>query len=836
LDRTFRLLAAVLAMAIFASLAQSASAATPSKGRGGKVTIEIVDGSQAKALKRGVKVRVESRRRHVRVQLGSSTYDAPRFSDDGKPAQVRLGADGVGKRKLKLSRPAKRAYAGCEERTLRVRGSGGADQMLMKRDTKSCRPKKVNLSASNRCDFIGAQKGSLCLLPFPDDYYTVKDKGTVTGRRIDLRTASMPANADGVHMDADPYGLNDGFSPGQPIVVKVPGLDTPAALEKTGSVRLTKLSDYARPDAPIVVIDANTEERWPIWTEIDAKAEDPGRAALLIHPARNFDSGHRYIVVMRNLKNSKGKTLKAPEGFRYFRDALPTKKRKIKRQRGRFDSLFNTLRQTGIDRSDLYLTWDFTVASDENIAGRLLHMRDDAYGQLGDDSLTDLQAQGGAPEFQLNPQVVPEGETPGVTDYTSAEDPDMARRVAGTFTVPCYLAPDCDTGVPGGTFDLDETGMPVQHGTYTADFVCMIPRTAVDGGNAVRPSLYGHGLLGGPGETVSDPQKTLGNDHGFAFCGTSQIGLSSADVPLALTVLGEMGKFPQVADRLQQGLLDEMMLGRLMISPGGFATDPAFHVNDSQPVGSSPYVIDPARLYYNGNSQGAIGGGAFVATSPDVTRGSLGVGGMNYSVLLNRSVDFDKYAQLGFEPAYPDELAQPLVLSLIQMLWDRGESNGYAHRMTDHPLPDTPAHEVLMNVAFGDHQVSNFAADTMARTIGAKVHSPVVYDGRWPGVEPVFDVPRIGAYPFTRSALVYWDSGPVRPNPTPSGETTGPQLGTDPPPIENVPNTSGQDPHELPRRTAAEQQMISDFLQPNLQSHIDDECAGPCYDYTFSGP
>ena len=52
-------------------------------------------------------------------------------------------------------------------------------------------------------------------------------------------------------------------------------------------------------------------------------------------------------------------------------------------------------------------------------------------------------------------------------------------------------------------------------------------------------------------------------------------------------------------------------------------------------------VIDTTRLYYDGNSQGGIMGGALVAVSPDIERGALGVPGMNYSTLLQRSVDFE---------------------------------------------------------------------------------------------------------------------------------------------------------------------------------------------------
>jgi hypothetical protein len=218
--------------------------------------------------------------------------------------------------------------------------------------------------------------------------------------------------------------------------------------------------------------------------------------------------------------------------------------------------------------------------------------------------------------------------------------------------------------------------------------------------------------------------------------------------------------------------------------------------------------------------------------APDWTRASLGVPAMNYSVLLNRSVDFDTY-KLFLDPAYPNPMTQQLALSLIQMLWDRSEPNGYAHRMTTDPLPNTPPHQVLMNVALGDHQVTNYQADVEARTIGAQIHAPVVYDGRWPNFDVAWDIPRIASYPFAGSAIVYWDGGPVRPDPMNPGQV----LGSDVPPLGNVANKSGKDPHGLPRIEPAEQQMVSDFLRPDAASSISDTCnGGPCFDGGFTGP
>ena len=120
-----------------------------------------------------------------------------------------------------------------------------------------------------------------------------------------------------------------------------------------------------------------------------------------------------------------------------------------------------------------------------------------------------------------------------------------------------------------------------------------------------------------------------------------------------------------------------------MIHRQGFSSHPAFHVNGTL---GTPSVIDRSQLYYDGNSQGGIMGGALTAVSPDFTRAALGVAAMRYSLLLPRSVPFDAFAAVLY-PRYPNELARPLMYSLIQMLWDRGEPNGYAHRMTDCRCP-----------------------------------------------------------------------------------------------------------------------------------------------------
>ena len=64
------------------------------------------------------------------------------------------------------------------------------------------------------------------------------------------------------------------------------------------------------------------------------------------------------------------------------------------------------------------------------------------------------------------------------------------------------------------------------------------------------------------------------------------------------------------------------------------------------------------------------------------------------------------------------------------MLWDRGETDGWAHARHDDPPPNTPPHTVLMHVAVGDHQVANAMSDVEARTIGARAYRPAFDAGR----------------------------------------------------------------------------------------------------------
>jgi hypothetical protein len=669
-----------------------------------------------------------------------------------------------------------------------------------------------------RCDPFDP---SVCLQPWPNDYFTVADHTTDTGVRVNLDLASMPRNAAGKPIDPTDFNRNDGFSPGQEIVTHVPALDNPSAFNRTRAVPITDIARTYDRNAPIVVLNADTGKRHLIWSELDANASDPASTNLLVRPAVNFDEGGHYIVALRFLKDSAGRTIRAQDAFRTYRDRIATSDPVVEARRKHMEDIFKTLKKAGIRRQDLFLAWDFTVASERNLSERMLSIRNDAFAQLGDTNLTDLTVQGGSPPFEVTK--VTDYQPCGSDGCQSGESDRLLRQVEGRVIVPCYLnAAGCP---PGSQFAYGLDGLPLRipGNVDPANFVCIIPRSTVSGGTVApaRPSLYGHGLLGTASQVSGGAIQALASEHNILLCASDWIGLAQEDIPNAVAILGDISHFSSLADRSQQGMLNFLYLGRTLINPLGFSTDPAFQWN-GQPL------IDTSRLYYDGGSQGGIMGGSLTAVAPDFTRAALGVPGMNYSTLLQRSVDFDEFAPVLYN-AYPNEIERQLIFSLIQMLWDRAEANGYAHHITDDPLPNTPPHKVLLDMAYGDHQVTNWATAVEARTIGARIRLPALDPGRSNETIPFYGIPAVQSWPFDGSLFEVWDVGPLR--------TVGGQVkGTPPPPEENVPNREGVDPHgpDASEQPTARTQ-ISDFLKPD-GSFIDVCGPSPCYLDGWTGP
>ena len=871
---------------------------------------QVLTSSQRNAVRLGyVRVHIRSPAAgRLRVGARARRADGGRTYRITKVRTVRLRR-GAKTLRLRLTRAGRSLLGSCRALVIdsRARSRGrrfGAKPLAVRRDPGRCAasggrygsPKDISappadpkplgaLSTANsdRCDFLDP---AVCLYPWPNDHFTTTDGSKDTGRRLNLNLQSMPRNRAQKPIDPTDQNRADGFSPGNMIVTRVPGLDSQQAFENTGAVPIWDPVRSFDPDQPVVVINARTGQRHLIWAEVDSNPADKANRTLIIRPAKNFEEGERYIVALRRLRGANGNLLEPREEFRAYRDGITTQNAAIEARRAHYDGMFQTLGTAGIAREDLYLAWDFTAASRRSLSVRMLSIRDDAFGQaplpaglppniaggLGDSNLADLRipAQGSPPPVMV-PNLLK------VTDFTLEQDSRIARKVEGKVYVPCYLFPTCD---PGSRFQLGQNGLPQRNLLpHQAAFTCHIPRVALGAGAGnARISLYGHGLLGSRGEIGQGQLKDFGQEKNVVFCSVDWIGMACADVeipdpddptgfmegiladiadgrppnvpncdlPNVLTILQDLSQFPTLADRVQQGMLNFLYVGRLMAHPQGLGALPAFKVN-GQTILDTTHPDGRTHLNYDGNSQGGIIGGALAAVAVDHERAVLGVPGMNYSTLLRRSVDFDAYAEGNFEGVetelgmydnYPTEIDRPLMLSLIQLLWDRAEANGYAQHMTDDPYPNTPAHDVLLHVGFGDHQVADVSAEVEARTIGARLHRPGLdadrprYLGRSAPEKELswYGLPAI-QYPYDGSGLVFWDIGPLRPG---GCEAPGPPdcAGTPPPPPGNVPPRTGVDPHEFPRRSAAARTQKSAFFDGSL---IDVCAGGPCYAGTWTG-
>ncbi len=664
-----------------------------------------------------------------------------------------------------------------------------------------------------------------CGFPFPNDYYTRPDPDSPTGLRVALPSEAMPRSFVGAPVIPDKWNVLDGFSVGPMLLTVAPDVD----LERSGAPLQIDIARSLDPDSPILLIDADTGERQLMWAERDVGGIVSQEQPLILRVGKNLPNGRRFVVAMRHLVDAAGQPVEADPVFAAYRDRTSLSTPAREARRAHMEDLFAVLADAGIARKDLVLAWDFTVQSAESVAGKLLHMRDDAFGILGDAS----------PAFR-------------VTSVEEPLDSQIFRRVNGTFDVPLYMT---DGGAPRSLLRLGPDGMPVNEGdVFTANFRCIIPFAATTDGAApavpARPSLYGHGLLGSERETSAGNVRDMAAEHNFVFCGTRWTGMEEDDFDTALAIIADFSNFPMFPERLHQGMLNGLFLGRLMIHPDGFSSDAAFQVGGEA-------LIDRSELFYDGNSQGAIAGGALAAIAQDFTRAVLGVPGMNYSTLLRRSIDFDSFNTF-FEAAYQNGFDRVFLLSMAEMLWEQAELNGHANHLTRDTYRDTPPKKILFQMAFGDHQTANVSVEVAARSLGARIHQPALSPNKVvPERQPYFGIPPIhpsgngvargwelratrpggqgrghGPSPaaahsrFDGSALVVWDSG----NPAPPAANTPPRLTESDPEWDDLfecPKNFGGDPHECPRRQPAARLQKSEFLRTN--GAVVDVCGGgPC--------
>jgi hypothetical protein len=559
----------------------------------------------------------------------------------------------------------------------------------------------MSLQTADECNPMGETN---CIIAWPSSIYQVEDDTTLTGWRLDIPEGALPTSADGHAIDPTPFNLRDGFSASAPILLAFPNSVDPSNL-----VHYLDYGASITDASPTIILDMDNGGRVVHFAEIDVPEPEPASSqTLYLRFANRLLPGTRYAVgIRKTLVDRDGADLPIPEGYQAILDGTVTNHPLLERMRPRYDAIFAAFEAEGIDpRTELVVAFDFVTASDETMQSWVLSARDTAMSVMGD--------AGANLSFAIE-----------------SDDPDndarIRRRIEGTMTAPLFLTQD---GIykPGTELALDTAGMPQMQGMYDIPFDAIIPECAYSAKAPVPMMIYGHGLLG-----TSD-QAAGRRDEADALCmvvvGTDMRGMSSQDTPNVIHALNDLNKANWIFGALVQGIVNHIALEHAIRGP---MAETLFTDDE----GAS--LVDPTQVYYYGLSQGHIFGSTFMAYDPFIERGVVGVGGANYSMMLERSLDWPTY-KTTLIGAYPDALEVTIGIHLMQMTTSPDFGS----------VPGTPDKQLLMHLSMGDDEVPNIATEFQARTMGAPVLGPSPY-------EP-YGIPEVTG-PIQGSALVIYDGG-----------------------------------------------------------------------------
>lgn len=596
-----------------------------------------------------------------------------------------------------------------------------------------------------------------CALPWPSNLY-LAPANTPTGVALQFSAGSLPRNDDGDPIDPTIFDGLDGYGLGPPIIVSFDNLDF------SGLADEEHIEASLAEDAKILLFEVqeSTMSRVPYFAELDSRGTD-GSRLLYVRPAQILKEASRYIVAFRGLNSLDGAPVQTSTSFEALKRNETSDVPELAWRQEGFNDVFDRLQAQGVERAPLQLAWDFRTGSSAGLHGRMLHMRDDAFAAVGPDG----------PPLTIED-----------IDYpTPAENPDIAFEIRAELEVPSYLR----RTLRGTRLRLDDQGRPERQRTRRVDVWIRVPRSAVETQEPHALVQFGHGLLQ-RGNQVEDAHfGRLANQHRFILFACDLDGMSRLELIAVFGLLGDLTRFPVLADTLHQGLLNYLLLARSMKQQ--FASLPQIQALNL-PIGD--------QMYYFGVSQGGIFGASYMALSQDIVRGHLGVPGNNYSTMLGRSVDFEPFFAV-LERNYETPAAQAVALAAVQLLWDRTDPISYYQHLSIEPFAQTPMHQVLAAPVKGDHQVPPVTMENLARS---NLGIPILerYDDER-AVPLIQETP----YPHQGSGIVLWDFGNSW---APPG---------------NVPPHEGEDPHALARQFDVHNAQMATFFRTG---EIVDVCGG----------
>ncbi len=287
------------------------------------------------------------------------------------------------------------------------------------------------------------------------------------------------------------------------------------------------------------------------------------------------------------------------------------------------------------------------------------------------------------------------------------------RQGQGYFTTQNWLA-------DGVAFDADDQGVPAAQGEVEATLFVHIPDSVRDAEPGTVPVwIFGHGIFSSPSRYLADPDDpsnvvALADQAGAILVASTWRGLTTGDFGAPVAVGGDFGRFPELTDKLAQGVANAAALVRLV--QDGPLLDHAIFAGKA----------DKNTVRYYGISLGGIEGATLMALTPSLPHAVLHVGGGAWSTMLERSQNWSLFEELLTGSGLDDPRDRQVLYSLSQLFWDPADPASYTDELQDR--------SVLWQFALGDDQVPNLASYVVARGAGAKLLRPTL---DIVGMEPV---------------------------------------------------------------------------------------------------
>jgi hypothetical protein len=301
----------------------------------------------------------------------------------------------------------------------------------------------------------------------------------------------------------------------------------------------------------------------------------------------------------------------------------------------------------------------------------------------------------------------------------------------GTVQMPIFQRGESPYQSEGGDIVV-ENGVPQVQRFETVRVALTFPPGAVPAGGWP-VVLYAHGTGGDYQSFMHDGTAARFAAAGLAVMGADQV-LNGTRLPGGgePDLLFYNFQNPLAGrDNSRQGAADNFQLTRLV-------------PRVSIPDGNRTHVLDPARAYFMGHSQGGITGPLAFAWEPDLHGAILsGAGGLIYWALLLKTEPLDIPGLLqAFVRDYPlDEFNN--VLALVQMFIEPADPINYARLITREPPPGVPLRDVFQSQGLVDHYTPPPCIEALGVALGGSPVGPLLepLDGFVLAGRPLLEAP-----------------------------------------------------------------------------------------------